>query len=166
MDKKIKRTVILIDGVDGVGKTTVCQLLSEKTGYPIIKMPNMPRYFNTNPEEMSRLFNEVIVQFPYDMILDRGYPTSLVYSKVYNRNPENLEYLPSIVSKLKADVYILTAGSNDILNRKHRDELIDNEKRLEIDKQYVVTGRMMGWNIIDTSNLEAEDVCKKILEKS
>jgi thymidylate kinase len=159
-----KRTVILIDGVDGVGKTTVCNLLAEKTGYPIIKMPNMPKYFDSNPEEMARLFNETIIQFPGDMILDRGYPTSLVYSKIYGRDIRQLDYVSSISSHLKPKVFILSATDKDILSRKNADELIDNEKRVLINKEYVEFGRMMNWNVIDTSNLEAEDVCKKILE--
>jgi hypothetical protein len=125
----------------------------------------MLKHFKSNPEEMSRMFNETIVQFPYDMILDRGYPTSLVYSKIYNRDTKDIDYISEIASKLKAKVFILTASDKDILARKKTDELIDNEKRIAINKEYKDFGRFMGWTVIDTSNLEPQYVCKEILKK-
>ena len=160
---KKKSKIVLLDGPDGSGKTTVAQLLHEKTGLPIIKMPRMPEYFKTNAEEMSKLFNETIIQFSdFSFILDRGFPSSMVYSKVFNRN-EDLSYLAYITKVLHPKIYILTATDKELFRRKPVDEIIPKEDRIKINVEYQRLAGIMNWKLIDTTDLEDTQVCSQIL---
>jgi len=165
--KSKKHCVLIIDGVDGVGKTTVCRRLSEKLGFPVIKMPGMKEYFDNSAEKMSKYFNSIVEQFnPGQFILDRGYPSSLVYSKIFERQ-DNLGYIPSHCKTLSAKVFILTAESATLSLRKAKDEIpsITQEKRIVLDQEYKFLANFMRWEIIDTTELTTEETCQKIIEK-
>lgn len=162
MKKPIK---IIVEGVDGCGKTTIALLLSKKFKIPIIKMPNMKQYFEEgNTEAYSRLFNETIVQFKdSSFILDRGFPSSLVYSQVYNR-PVDISYIDKLEKDLGAKVVILTALPEVFLKRKPFDDIISSEKRIEINEEYLNVAEERGYPAINTSNLTPEQVLKEVLQ--
>lgn len=156
---------ILIDGVDGCGKTTIAELLSKKLKIPIIKMPNMKEYFGKGTtEEFSKLFNETIVQFKqYGFIMDRGFTSSLVYSQVYGR-PVDISYIDKLEKDLDAKVVILTALPEVFLKRKPFDEIITSQKRIEINEEYLNVAQERGYPAINTSNLTPEQVLKEVLK--
>lgn len=162
----MKKTIrIIIEGVDGCGKTTTAELLSKKLKIPIIKMPNMKEYFEKGTtEQYSRLFNETVVQFSdTSFILDRGFPSSLVYSQVYNR-PVDISYIDQLEKKLKAKVVILTALPEVFLKRKPYDDIISGEKRIEINEEYLNVAQERGYPAINTSNLTPKQVVKEVMK--
>lgn len=159
--KEQSNSVIIVEGVDGSGKTSVCELLSKATGYPIVKMPRMKEFFSNNAEEMSKFFNEIIVQIPRGFVLDRGFPSSLVYSKVYNREFD-LSYIKDIEKKLKANIFILTATEKILKSRKN-DEIIQGEMLYRINEEYLKLAVSKNWKVIDTSNITPSQVSEIIL---
>lgn len=159
--------VLLIDGPDGTGKSTVCDILSDRMKMPIVKMPNMVQYFTeNNPEEFSKLFNETIVQFKdSDFILDRGFTSSLVYSKVYDRQ-FNLSYLENLEKTLDAEVYILTVDDEQMMERRPVDEIITKEFRSQVRDEFENLAANRQYKLIDTSHISAEDVATEIMSHS
>lgn len=154
-----KKTLhLLIDGADKLGKSTVCQMLSRYYNIPIIKMPNMKEYIKKgSPEEFSKLFNETVIQFAeYDFILDRGFTSSLVYSKVFKRDFD-LSYIDKIEQILKPEVHILIGqrfSIDDVYNV--------NEVNL-IDKKFYDLAVMKGYHKIIVDNKSPIEICQEII---
>jgi hypothetical protein len=137
MKKKSKKSSnplhLIVDSADGLGKTTVCDLLSLELDIPVIKMADMPDYFKKNPEAASKIYNKTVVQFKeFSFIQDRGWPTSLVYSKVYKRKVKDLDYLAEVIGKLNEKVFLLY-GSKPFRS----DKLVDRKKWNKLNKEYM-----------------------------
>ena len=164
MKQKFEKPLhLLIDGRDKVGKSTVCHLLSRKLDLPIIKMPNMKEYFHkATAEEFSKLFNETIVQFSESsFILDRGFPSSMVYSKVFARDFD-LDYIRTIQDKLKPIVIILDGTIHD------RDDIKEvDDKTLDIHLAYRQLADDPGndYILLNVTDKTPTEVCNEILEK-
>ena len=150
---------ILLDGTDNVGKTTMCQLLSDKLRLPIIKMPNMPEYLKKGQaEEFSKLFNETIVQFKdTDFILDRGFTSSLVYSAVFNRDFD-LSYLAQIEKELNPVVFILTG------HPFATDEIYNTSQQERIDERFRLLAEIKKYHIVEVNDKTPEQIVNRILE--
>lgn len=155
---------LIIDGPDGTGKSTVCELLADFLNTPVIKMPNMKQYFeNGMTEEFSKFYNELLVQFKdFDFIQDRGFTSSLVYGKVYDR-PFDYGYIDEIEDELDPKVFILTANDEVLFDRRPTDEIITQEFRIEVNKTYKDIARQRGYTIIDTTTMTPEEVTQLIL---
>lgn len=157
--------ILLIDGPDGTGKTTICNELATLLKIPLVKMPNMKQYFeNGMTEEFSKFFNEILVQFKTtDFILDRGFTSSLVYSNVYKR-PFDLSYIDDIEKELQPKVFILTASDEELFKRRPTDEIIAQEFRIEVNAEYRRLAKERGYIIIDTTGSTIEEVKQEILK--
>ena len=156
--------ILLIDGPDGTGKTTVCQMLSETLDIPVVKMPNMKEYFDAgSTEEYSKFFNDILVQFKgCSFIMDRGFTSSLVYSKIYQR-PFDLSYIEQHEKDLGADVFILTVNNEEMFRRRPSDEVIVNEMRTEVRDEYEKLAAERNYVLIDTSSMTVKEVVDEIL---
>lgn len=163
---------ILIDGADGLGKTTVIQKLSMNLQLPIIKMPNMKEYVEKGlAEEFSKLFNQTIVQFSqFDFILDRGFTSSIVYSKVFERDSD-LSYLTSIRNILKPHVFILTGeippednnfrdGNFDYFRT---DELFNYDEVSKVDAEFVRLAKDQGYPLIRVWGHSPDEIVSHII---
>lgn len=153
---------IIIDGPDKVGKTTVIKILADRLSLPIIKMPNMKEYINNEPsedtaEKFSKLFNETIVQFKdTSFILDRGFTSSLVYSKVFNRRFD-LSYIDKIEDELKTNVFILTGSKFE------DDDIYYVEDVRKVEDEFIDLAISRGYHIISNGNLTPDGVADKII---
>lgn len=156
-NKSRKPLHLLIDGTDRVGKTTVCELLRLSTGLPVIKMKDMSTHFSSEPEKASEIFNKTIVQLKkYSFICDRGFPSSIVYSKIYKRKYD-LSYLEDIQKELNPVVIILVSYAD-----RGKDEIIEEKKRLELQEEYIRQSNANGWNMIDVTNLTPSQTLSEI----
>lgn len=78
--------IIIVDGIDRVGKTTICEKLSKSLGYPISK--DDTRYYgkhdniNVNTEKDNTFVNLIEQGCLTDIIFDRFHLTEYVYGKV------------------------------------------------------------------------------------
>lgn len=158
---------ILIDGSDNLGKTTVINLLSRKLDLPIIKMPDTAEYIEKgNVEEFSKFFNKTLVQFAeFDFIMDRGFTSSRVYSKVFKRETD-LSYISMIEQKLKPQVFIFTGieeGTHG--NFSFHPDLVWEEKEKEnIDLEYYNLAREKGYDLICVKDRTPQEICNEIIE--
>ena len=164
--KKYSNIHIILDGADGVGKTTVVNLLSEKLNIPIIKMKGMSRYFKKNPEEASQIFNETVIQFKdFPFIQDRGWTSSIVYSIAYKRKLKDVMYLAGIIGELNEKVFFLV---RDEPFRK--DVLVKNRKWKKLNTIFSEANRAdnpfnIKVNIIQVGNKKPTEICQEILKK-
>ena len=82
---------IIVVGPDRVGKTTICNRISEMTGVPIFKCPSEKEIFK-NGGVGSLTFDYTLTHFlqqtGYRMISDRGYPCEWVYSTIFKRSSD------------------------------------------------------------------------------
>ena len=82
--------IIVIEGIDRVGKTTLANMLSKKLNYPIFKAK--PINDNRNPEANNEAGNMLYTLIEQNIInnfiLDRGHFTEYVYGKI-DRNYSN-----------------------------------------------------------------------------
>lgn len=157
-DRSSKPLHLIIEGSDKSGKSTICRLLSKKLNMPVVKMKDMPKYFNTNPEEASEVFNKTIVQFKHvPFIMDRGYPSSIVYS-AYFRRKADLMYIKDIEKELKPIVIVLVTE-----NPREEDEIVGALDQLMLNKFYRRYAVEFGWYVIEATNLTPQQICKQIL---
>jgi thymidylate kinase len=155
----MKPRQIIIDGVDKTGKTTTCQLLSKLLNMPIVKMKDMSKHFKDRPEEASEIFNKTIAQFSdFSFILDRGFPSSLVYNKYYNRKYD-LDYLIGLHKKFKPQVFIL------IGNPRATDDIVAENEQLEIGRLYETYAQKFGWQVIDVDFQSPSSIVLEIISK-
>jgi len=149
---------IIIDGVDKVGKTTVCKLLSKKLQIPVIKLEGMQKFFDKCPEEVSEVFSNTVHQFEsVSFILDRGFPSSLVYSKYFNRKYD-FAYIDENIVNFNARIFILDVAARD------DDELIIPKQQKDIRQLYLKFANEYGWEIINCEKLTPEEICCRILK--
>lgn len=161
MSEKLNQPLhLLIDGADKLGKTTVIQLLSRQLNLPVIKMPESKRFIEgDNIEVASKFFNQVVTQFQeYSFIMDRGFPSSIVYSKVFNREVD-LSYIENVEGILKCRVVILVGSMKSV-----DDIEAVNEKWHRINQMYTDLAGQRGYVLINVDGLTPIEVCNKILE--
>ena len=157
------KTHIFIDGPDGCGKSTICEMLSKKTGYPVIKMERVKEMFGTDHiEPCSYTFNSTISQFSdCNFIVDRGYTSSVVYSSVYGRKA-NLSYLHEIEKRLNPVIIILIATNEELYKRRPTDEVIQPGYRELVRLEYIELAKRKNYTIIDTTGKTSEEVLKLV----
>ncbi len=157
---------IFIDGPDGCSKTTVSKGLHKKTGFPIIKMKKAKNFFNKKSiEDASYVFNTTIAQLPleYSYIIDRGFVSSLIYSKIYKRK-ENLDYINKLEKIIKPKVVILTANNEELFKRRKTDKVISNEMRKKIKNEYDKMAKKRKYYLIDTTGKTRKRILIEVLK--
>lgn len=164
---------ILIDGSDNLGKTTVIQLLSRKLNLPVVKMPNTEKYIKEgNVEELSRFYNETLVQFAESsFIMDRGFTSTLVYSKVFKRDTD-INYIEGIENKLKPKTFILTGRTrpNKDYGIYHyrsfsEDPIYSDEEKSYVDEEFCELSYRKNYHLIEVMGKSPLEVCDEIMSK-
>ena len=154
---------IFLDGPDGCSKTTIAKMLKKHLKFPIIKMPKIKRKEFSKIEEFSYIFNRTISQmYRYHFIVDRGFTSSLVYSKVFNR-PDPLHYISGINKMLKPLIVILTATNKELFKRRPIDRIIDKNPRIRIKNEYDKLAKKLRFPLIDTTNKTEKETFQDVL---
>ena len=148
---------LIIVGPDKIGKTTVCELLSKKLKIPVIKMQDMPKHFS-EPELPSEVFNKALVQFKdFSFICDRGYPSSIVYSRHFSRD-YNLSYIKDIEKQLDPIIVVLVGQT------RGDDDLVTKEDQRLLMNHYILEASIHGWKRILVDGKTPAQICKEILD--
>jgi len=164
---------ILIDGSDNLGKTTVIQLLSRKLNLPVIKMPNTEKFIEAgNVEEFSKFYNETLVQFSESsFIMDRGFTSTLVYSKVFARK-NDVSYIDGIQNKLKPTVFILTGRTRKnsaygtfYFTSFSQDPVYSDTEKTRIDEEFCELARKKSYHLISVIGKSPLEICDEIMSK-
>lgn len=165
LNGNMKNKHIIIDGPDGCSKTTICKKLSKEVKRPIIRMKKTKSFFkNLTVEDASYIYFTTISQIPsdYPCVFDRGYTSSLVYSKVYNRNVD-LSYIDEIEKEMKPIIIILTATNEELFKRRPNDRVIDNDMRYKIKDEYEKLAIHKKYYLINTTGKTRKEVLNKVL---
>lgn len=141
--------LIIIDGPDGVGKTEICQKLGEQLQIDVIRMA--PPSDMKVIEDASRTFNETINQIKSTLILDRGFPSSIVYSQFFDRDVK-YDYITNLFKDRDVFVFIIVAD-----NPYRGDWLVSEKDFHEIKDLYIRLATSNKWDIIN--NNESTDSC-------
>lgn len=111
--------IIIVEGIDRVGKTTLCKKLADATGYKVFR--DDTRYFGNhenayiNTEKINTLQCLIDDGIVNDIILDRYHLTEIVYG-AYDRGYQN-ETMHDIDERLSSrkDVILLYVKPTDIM---------------------------------------------------
>lgn len=131
--------LLVIEGPDCVGKTTVCRALQKKLNWPLYNHVKLE-----NKEDWSKMVDfggkveyELLRQIDWtknNLIIDRFYASSIIYPTIFNRNVDTsyLNFLPGSVE------VVIDLNWNELLYRydTRKDKFINIEKLEEIWKAY------------------------------
>lgn len=153
---------VIIEGGDCTGKTPLCEMLSNRLKIHVISMQSqLSKYGNVDIERVSRVFNYNLVLFRhFSFILDRGYPSSWVYSKIYGRT-EDLSYLDEIERELNPQVFVLICSDLEML-KKRKDEIIPEDDYEKLQKEYIALAKQKGYLVYDIAQQRLETIAKEI----
>lgn len=184
---------ISIEGMDGVGKSTTCKLLSERLGYKFVEKPlhylfdeseeKFDEYIrirdqvNANPNRIfTSWFYGLGSIYMYEMfkdeniITDRHFASNYAWSGADN-NGEIYDLLIKKLGKPRLTV-ILYSPSETIVNRlisrdKNDSDIIKAKKSETIYKRMIdfCDKKKLPYLVIDTSNLKPDEVVDRILEE-
>ena len=184
---------ISIEGMDGVGKSTTCKLLSERIGYKFVEKPlhylfdeaedKFDEYIkirdrvNANPNRVfTSWFYGLGSIYMYEMFKDENIVTDRHFASNYawsgaDNNGEVYDLLIQKLGKPKLTV-ILYSPSETIVNRLiSRDvndrDIVKAKKSESIYKRMIdfCKTKELPYLVIDTSNLKPEKVVDRIVEE-
>ena len=126
--------MIVIEGPDFSGKTTVAKQLAEEILAPYIKW-DVPLWIKEEHSNASAItFYNLLVQYDYDIVLDRGFLSNYIYDKLFNRDIRDYTFLERANEKIKPKIIGLmptlevmmersTGRSDDLVNKKDFEKL-------------------------------------------
>ena len=184
---------IAIEGMDGVGKTTVCNLLAEKTGYKFVSKPlhyltdgdvtEWPAYFrarnianNSDNRDFSAWFYGLSNIYLYEAFKNQNIITDrhIVSNYCWSGTASNKDIYELLVNKIGAPslTVILYANEVTIRNRLLKRDPQDSDLK-RVDKTEKVYERMISfcelkcfpYIVIDTSKLHPNQIVNIILKK-
>ena len=135
--------LIVIEGMDGVGKSTICEELSRRTGYPILRMPDIP---TTNMEEYAHFYRRMVANLDGVYILDRFYPSSMVYGEFFQRNVP-LDDVKTLHEKKEVFVFVI-----DRETPYRADETITEKHWPLLRNIYLDKAKQHKWKIINNDS--------------
>lgn len=184
---------ISIEGMDGVGKSTTCQLLAKKLGYKFVEKPlhylfdesedKFDEYLrirdkvNANPNRIfTSWFYGLGSIYMYELFKDENIITDRHFASNYawSSSDNNEEVYDLLVEKLGVPklTVILYAPSEIIakrlISRNKNDSDIAKAKKSEIIYSKMIEfckSKKLPFVVIDTSSLTPEQVVAKIVEE-
>lgn len=183
---------IAIEGMDGVGKTTICELLSQKTGFQFVTKPlhyltddnneEWPNYFRardianrSDNKDFSAWFYGLGLIYSYEKFKDKNIITDrhIVSNYCWSGTSSNKDIFDLLIKKLKNPTLtvILYATKEKIIERLKKRDLYDKDLN-RVDSSECVYEKMISfcelnhfpYIVIDSSDLTPNEIVEKILE--
>ena len=141
--------IIIIEGIDRVGKTTLANIISKHFGIPIFKQERLGGN-NSNGDNSSEEYTILNYgralglvdfwnsdSFKDDVIVDRFHWTEAVYSKIDRHNIKSSKYMSNveyIMSKARNKYFIIQVMPIDInyCIRQHGSDLKEHQKEFNM----------------------------------
>lgn len=142
--------VVVIEGLDGVGKTTFCKEFCRKTDFIYIKGS-----FTDDLAEKKRRMNqllEYLLDEEHNYIYDRiTFIDDFVYTML-NKEPNQLDKYFDIIQLLLSKCTIIHLTIDEKIRRERfnnrGDEFVTNEMLVEVDKSYKEYYKKLGCDVI------------------
>lgn len=148
----MRQKIIIFDSPDGCGKTEISKALSADLKIPYYKFPNEGLLWKRDQFKNMLAFGEPVLvellkQSKADLILDRGYPSEWVYSKVFGRETDDdlLEIIDKEFARLGA--YIIIPVRHNYENSR-ADDLVPQNKLQELHDCYMEFSKWSRCNTI------------------
>ena len=183
---------IAIEGMDGVGKTTICKLLSERLGYTFVTKPlhyltdsnenDWPNYIrardianNSDNRDFSAWFYGLGNIYAYERFKNRNIITDrhIVSNYCWSGTQSNMDIYDLIIKKIGRPTLtvILYAEEKTIKDRLLKRNIEDNDLN-KVSKTESAYEKMISfcelkhfaYIVIDTSKLTPEEITNRIVE--
>lgn len=168
------QNVIFLVGADMCGKTQIAQALSQKLQIPYFKPSEERQTFVNNQSKF--LFDlkyadprmaDFLWQSGYSVVFDRGFPCEWVYSKLLNRETDDvaLRHVDNVYASIGAKI-VVTYRSSYVGIIDDIDSSLKEEKLEVIDRLYREFAKWSNCSVmflnVDSENLdwEVEEICK------
>lgn len=183
---------IVIEGLDGIGKSTLIDLLATKINakilnyIPEIMKPFKTTYLNVNNiEEMktyltfcnllTSAFAEELTKNGNNIVFDRYYPSTIAYCSALGKQTQNIEHHNEFLNIFKPSyIFVLTMNENDRIERLNNrcknlncepttiDHLINNTD-ISVNINYIYKKNGCIEIVVD-KNDSSELICNKIID--
>jgi len=161
--------IIILEGIDKTGKSTIGKALSDKIKIPYFKNPSEKEHFKDEVawwRWLDQLYiYEFLKQTKYSVIIDRGHPSDYVYSKVFRAASQayvkRILFIDSLFAELNARIIYCY---ND--DTKNKDELFDLKRYhgwLKREYEYFLGHSKCKVMYLDTGGNNIEEQLEAIL---
>ena len=183
---------IAIEGMDGVGKTTVCQLLKERIGYAFVTKPlhyltdvdnnDWPNYFKardianrSNNHDFSAWFYGLGNIYTYELFKDQNIITDrhIVSNYCWSGGPSNMDIFNLIIKKIgKPTLTVILYASSEIIKNRLLNRDNDDHDLKKIAHSEAAYEKMISfcelkhfpYMVINTDTLTPEEIVNRIIE--
>jgi thymidylate kinase len=141
----MKQRVIILEGTERTGKTNIAAGLSKRLGLPIFKAQVQKKFFMGDRSQFLPFLRfgettlaDFLEQTGTSVILDRNWPSEIVYSEYFNRptDPSVVAQLDETYARMGALIVVATR-LNGYAGFVDEDDLTIKEKQIaEIDALY------------------------------
>ena len=137
---KTRQEVILFEGPDGVGKTSIAKGLSEAIGIPYFKMNTEHDNWRKGKFQEALEFDQTYLsqflkQVGCSVIIDRAWPSEWVYSRVFKRDTNHNLLMELDLQFAELGTRIILPWRQDY-SKNREDELVPKDKLKEIHDMY------------------------------
>ena len=163
---------ISIEGMDGVGKTTICNLLAQATGYTFITRDIANHSDN---KDFSAWFYGLGLIYSYEKFKDQNIITDrhIVSNYCWSGVPSNMDIFDLLIKKIGKPTLtvILYADEKTISSRLTKRDPMDSDLK-RVHKTEQVYEKMISfcelkhfpYLVIDSSKLSPTEIIERILE--
>lgn len=147
--------IIVLEGIDGVGKSTLAAALSQRTGIPVYTCPRTPMEGQSVAESQAedRAAIGMALTLGADVIMDRSFPSEWVYGRVHEREFDDVLTLELDQSVARAGGIGVLLGFSDLADAWSRMDghIGDPELLRDLHEHYeeYVHRSSMGWVRLD-----------------
>jgi tRNA uridine 5-carbamoylmethylation protein Kti12 len=170
-----KQRIIIFEGIDGAGKTTISKTLAKILFIPYFKHEvNGEIFFRKRiPNEILFFAHDRILQLfeqtNYSLIIDRGYPSTFTYNQVYGHrklDKKELEILRDFDIRSKKLNTKIIICDKEFSNNFRGDEHVNFTDLPLIREQYRIFWEWTRCNCLwlDTTDMDLENQIKKIIK--
>ena len=158
-----KQRIIILEGTERTGKTNIAAGLSKRLGLPIFKAQVQKKFFMGDRSQFLPFLRfgettlaDFLEQTGTSVILDRNYPSEVVYSEYFGRqtDPEVTRQLDEAYARMGALVVICTRQQGYAGRVDEDDPSIKEKQITEIDLLYKkrVPQLKVDYTVLDTSD--------------